>query len=613
MKAKATRSGTCCATARSRRLISRRARVASRARRRARALFFVAFETRARLSSLGTQGERFNTPRSNVLGLGPPANDAVYERLAADYEPEEGVPEDDTPAAIIAAAPPEGSLDSDPVELTLGEQEDLLAAEEMVEEEDKPPPPPPDPEEVAAKAAADEAAHEAELAPTGPRQLVFGAPHANHLELALVGLTSSGKTSLYDALRGRADRRRENFPFATLRPSRTRILVPDARFDWLARRFRAPPAARPSLNPEVRLTDTPGLAGANAVRAKIGPVGGMDALAPAARADALYVVVRAFDGDETTHVEGEVDPARDVRTVARELVAHDANVVSFAMQALAPGLRRNVGGAAAKAEYKALEKARDWLVQQRRPLRLAEWELDEIALLEKHALLTTKEVIFLLNLDKRDYLRKRSVWLPRVEAVVALASVGGGPIVPFCAAFERDVATEHPPPWAPSPFTSLAKNPKTPRSRPGTADAAAPTVAGAIELTYTARSAAPRILQQPYLTLGLVRVYTCTREAVCAWSVRDGTNCVELAHHIHAEIARNFNAAEIMFFDDLHELGSEEMVRRQGKLRQQGRAYVVEDGVIFFVKFKVPPDDQPGRAGPAGRRLQRSTQDSDPG
>ena len=68
-----------------------------------------------------------------VLGLGPPANDAVYERLAADYEPEEGVPEDDTPAAIIAAAPPEGSLDSDPVELTLGEQEDLLAAEEMVE------------------------------------------------------------------------------------------------------------------------------------------------------------------------------------------------------------------------------------------------------------------------------------------------------------------------------------------------------------------------------------------------------------------------------------------------------------------------------------------------
>ena len=323
--------------------------------------------------------------------------------------------------------------------------------------------------------------------------------------------------------------------------------------------------------------------------------------------------MRAFDGDETTHIEGEVDPARDVRTVARELVAHDANVVSFAMQALAPGLRRNVGGAAAKAEYKALEKARDWLVKERRPLRLGEWELDEIALLEKHALLTNKEVIFLLNLDKRDYLRKRSVWLPRVEAVVALASVGGGPIVPFCAAFERDVATEHPPPWAPSPFTSLAKNPKTPRSRPGTADAAAPTVAGAIELTYTARSAAPRILQQPYLTLGLVRVYTCTREAICAWSVRDGTNCVELAHHIHAEIARNFNAAEIMFFDDLHELGSEEMVRRQGKLRQQGRAYVVEDGCVFFVKFNVAPEDLPGRAGPAGRRLQRSTQDSDPG
>ena len=256
-----------------------------------------------------------------MLGLGPPARDAVYERLADDYKPEEGVPEDDTPAAIITAAPPEGSLDSDPVELTLGEQEDLLAAEEMVEEEDKPPPPPPDPEEVARQAAADEAAHEAELAPTGPRQLVFGAPHANHLELALVDLTSSGKTSLYDALRGRAAggartfrSRRSGEPHAHPRARRALRLA------------RAPPRAadaRPPLNPEVRRPTRPGSRARRGARQNRAGRR-MDALAPAARADALYVVVRAFDGDETTHVEGEVDPARDVRTVARELVAPDA-------------------------------------------------------------------------------------------------------------------------------------------------------------------------------------------------------------------------------------------------------------------------------------------------
>ena len=116
-------------------------------------------------------------------------------------------------------------------------------------------------------------------------------------------------------------------------------------------------------------------------------------------------------------------------------------------------------------------------------------------------------------------------------------------------------------------------------------------------MAFEARSAAPRLLQQPFITLSLVRVYTASRDEVSAWNLRDGSTCLDVAHAIHIEVARRFLAAEVFYFDDLKELGSEESVRRQGKLRQQGKGYVMEDGMIFFVKFQLTRDDIPRKHG----------------
>jgi obg-like ATPase 1 len=273
--------------------------------------------------------------------------------------------------------------------------------------------------------------------------------------------------------------------------------------------------------------------------------------------DGLYHVVRGFKDDNITHVEESVDPVRDITIINDELRFKDLESCENFISANETNVNRGVGGREKRFEFDTIVKVRDYLVEnEHSAVRFGEWEPNEVEVLNRFQFLTAKEMVYLVNLSKRDFLRKGSRWLPLIKERVD--QEGGGLIIPLSVDFEQEMF-------------EMSEEDR----------------AAYMEENPSHKSMIPRVLRMGYKSLNLIHYFTAGTDEVRGWTIRDGRTAPEAAGVIHTDFERGFICAEVMSFDDLKELGSEEEVKKAGRLRQQGKKYIVQDGDVLHFKFNV--------------------------
>jgi obg-like ATPase 1 len=380
------------------------------------------------------------------------------------------------------------------------------------------------------------------------KKTLLGRP-SNNLKIGIVGLPNVGKSSFFNALSETDLGKAANFPYATINPEEARIPVPDARFEWLCDVYK--PASRvPAF---LTCIDIAGLTAGASTGAGLGN----SFLSHVRAVDGIFQVVRAFDDAEVIHVEGDVNPLRDMEIIQTELRLKDIEWVEKTLENLKK-VGRNLGSSsladkARKEEIATVEKILKTLTVDGKDIRKADWSNKEIDVVNGLQLLTAKPVTYLVNLSEKDYIRKKNKWLPKIKAWIDTNNPGD-PLIPFSVALEERLAL----------MTSEGKREE--------------------EAKVGATGALPKITQAGYTSLDLIRYFTCGPDEVRAWTIRKGTKAPQAAGVIHSDFENKFVCGEIMSYDDLKEYGSESGVKAAGKLRQQGKPYEMVDGDIAYWK-----------------------------
>ncbi|KAI8060585.1 GTP-binding protein YchF [Gongronella butleri] len=379
---------------------------------------------------------------------------------------------------------------------------------------------------------------------------LLGRP-SNNLKIGVVGLPNVGKSTFFNALTN-ASAAAENYPFCTIDPEESRVAVPDPRFDWLVKHYK------PAKNIPAFLTviDIAGLVKGAASGAGLG-----NAFLSHIRAvDAIFHVVRAFDEADVIHVEGELDPIRDMGIIREELRLKDEEFLSKQVAELGAAVKRvghggNAADKARKEEFAVLEKVYEH-VKAGKDVRHGTWNNKEVEVINGLHLITAKPVIYLANVSERDFLRKKNKWLPKIKAWIDENS-SGDLMIPYSGAFESRISQ-----LEPAEKEEALKE-------------------------ANAVSVLPKIIVAGYAALQLIYYFTGGPDEVRAWTIRKQTKAPQAAGVIHTDFERGFIMAEVMKFDDLKELGTDAAVKANGKYNQKGKEYVVEDGDIIYFKFNV--------------------------
>lgn len=273
--------------------------------------------------------------------------------------------------------------------------------------------------------------------------------------------------------------------------------------------------------------------------------------------DAIFQVVRAFDNAEIIHVEGDVDPCRDLQIVHDELLIKDTEFVNKHLE----GLRRITSRGRESLELKMnkerqaiVEKVLYYLEVEKKEIRKGIWTNKEIEVINSLFLLTAKPVIYLVNLSERDYIRQKNKWLSKIVTWVN-DNNSGDIIIPISILFEERL----------SRMTDQEAYEEC--KRLGT------------------KSMLSKIVATGYSTLNLIHYFTCGQDEVRAWTIRNGTKAPQAAGVIHTDFEKNFVVGEVMKFDDLKELGSEAAVRAAGKYMTKGKDYIVEQNDVIYWKI----------------------------
>ncbi|GAB9470712.1 hypothetical protein Gpo141_00007952, partial [Globisporangium polare] len=270
--------------------------------------------------------------------------------------------------------------------------------------------------------------------------------------------------------------------------------------------------------------------------------------------DAIYHMVRAFDSSEVTHVEGNVDPVRDIQIIQEELRLKDIALVTKLCDGMRKNVERGVGGKEKKLEFEALVRIKEYL-ESGKDVSFGQWSAFEVDILNPLQLLTAKPVVFLINVSKKDYLRKSNKYLPKIAEFVKERG-GNEPVIPLSCEFELEMLD----------LEESGELEAYQKENP------------------THKSILNRVLKMGYQALGLIHFFTCGKE-VRSWTIRKGRLAPQAAGVIHSDFEKGFIKAEVQAFADVKELGSEEAVKKAGKLKLQGKNYEVQDGDIIFFKF----------------------------
>ena len=364
------------------------------------------------------------------------------------------------------------------------------------------------------------------------------------MKLGIVGLPNVGKSTLFNAITD-AGAQSANYPFCTIEPNIGVVAVPDKRLDKLAEMYD-PDKYTPA---SIEFVDIAGLVKG----ASKGEGLGNKFLSNIRECDAIVHVVRCFENDDIIHVEGNINPARDIETINLELILSDVEMLERRIDKTKKMLK---GDKKYQKDIDLFERVLAAL-NEGKPARSVECDDDEKAILSEVALLTNKPVIYAANMSDEDFSNgiDSNEGYKAVQKIAAEEHAG---VLPICAQIEEEIV-------------EMDKEEK--------------------EMFLAdmglEESGLDRLIKECYALLGLISYLTAGKQEVRAWTIKKGTKAPQAAGKIHSDFERGFIRAEVIAYDDLIACGSMTAAKEKGLVRSEGKDYVMKDGDVVLFRFKV--------------------------
>lgn len=364
------------------------------------------------------------------------------------------------------------------------------------------------------------------------------------MKLGMVGLPNVGKSTLFNALTN-AGAESANYPFCTIEPNVGIVSVPDERLDKLKEMYD-PVKFTPAV---LEFVDIAGLVKG----ASKGEGLGNKFLSNIREVDAIVHVVRCFEDDNIIHVDGNINPARDIETIDLELIFSDVELIERKLDRTKKAMK---GDKSLASAVEFLERLKAHL-EDGKPARAFEMTEDESDILKETPLLSLKPVIYAANMSEEDFTNNIDS-NEHYKAVCRIAEADGSAVFPICAQIEAEIA-------------DMSDDDKA-------------MFLGELGLEISGLN---RIIKQGYSLLGLISFLTAGEPEVRAWTIKKGTKAPQAAGKIHTDFEKGFIRAEVVSFDDLINCGSMTAAKEKGLVRLEGKEYVMQDGDIVLFRFNV--------------------------
>ena len=363
------------------------------------------------------------------------------------------------------------------------------------------------------------------------------------LTAGIVGLPNVGKSTLFNAIT-KKNILAANYPFATIDPNVGVVIVPDSRLDFLNDLYK-PKSLVPTA---FEFTDIAGLVKG----ASNGEGLGNKFLSHIREVDAIVEVVRCFDDSNIIHVENDVDPIRDIEIINVELILSDLEIIMNRINKIGKKASMSKDKEIQKEAF-VLGKIKDSL-EKNIPVRRIEFEDDEWDMIKHFNLITAKPIVYMANVSEEDCVSGNSY----VDKVREYASIEGSRVIVVCAKLEAELS-------------ELSDEEKC------------------LFLSDLGinESGLDKLIRETYSLLGLETYFTAGCDEVRAWTFKRGMKAPECAGIIHTDFQKGFIKAEVMSYDDLVSCGDEKKVKENGKMRLEGKDYLMQDGDICYFRFNV--------------------------